>query len=261
MAVEAPPLTARAVALGERIDVAGLERRDALSATPLALRLEHGLVVVFRYGVVVLMGVDPGAEDTFLRHIAPRVSGALADREEEVVPFMLRAGQEEGVGADGAIRLADLSLERLLLVADALAKSTALAVDERRVAGVLDTVEPWAQQLATAGRNPRGRRRMLRQVGSALLAQHRLSQRVAAREKPDILWDRPDLERLYARLVSEYELVERADAVDRKLDLVGKTVTVLTDLIDTERALRLEAAIVALIVAEIALTWVEKLPI
>ena len=253
-------LTARAMVVGERIDTTGLERRDALSSAPLAFRAGGGLVVVFRYGVVVTIGLDLMAEDEILRSILPRVVGPLSDREQAAAALTVRPGQEEGVGADGAIRIAGLEHERLLLVADALAKSTALAQDERRVGEVLDTVEPWARKLATSGRNPGGRRRMIRQIGSALLVQHRLSQRVAVREKPDILWDRPDLERLYARLSAEYELVERADALARKLDLVGETVTVLTDLIDTERALRLEAAIVALIVFEIALTLFEKIP-
>ena len=259
MDAERPPrLQAHAIALGERIDTAGLERRDAVSTTPLTVRVDGGLAMMFRYGGMVTVGVGYAAEAQLLTAVRPRVSGALPDPEEEFVD--LAVGQEEGMAPDGAIRLADLSVERLLLVADALAKSTALALDERRVAEVLDTVEPWAQQLAAVGRNPGGRRRMLRQIGAALLAQHRLSQRVAVREKPDILWDRPDLERLYARLAAEYELIERADTVGRKLDLVGETVTVLNDLIDTQRAFRLEVAIVALIVAEIAITLLEKLP-
>jgi uncharacterized Rmd1/YagE family protein len=95
---------------------------------------------------------------------------------------------------------------------------------------------------------------MIRLIGSALLVQHRVAGRVAVREKPDILWDRPDLERLYARLEDEYELVERSETLEHKLDLIGRTVTVMTDLIDTQRSLRLEAIIVILILAEIALT-------
>jgi len=34
-------------------------------------------------------------------------------------------------------------------------------------------------------------------------------------EKPDILWDKPQLERLYSRLEDEYELKERAESLDR----------------------------------------------
>jgi uncharacterized Rmd1/YagE family protein len=152
-----------------------------------------------------------------------------------------------------------LAPDKLLVVADALAKSAALAQDERQVAKVFDTVEPWARQLAQTGRSPGGRREMLRLIGSALLVQHRLAERVAVREKPDILWERPDLERLYARLEDEYELVERADTLGRKLDLIGETVTVLTDLIDTNRSLRLEVIVVGLILAEIALTLIQML--
>lgn len=249
-----PVLSARALVVGERIDTVGLERRDAISTSPLSFRVGDGLAVVFRYGVVVTIGLDPAAEDEVLRSILPRVQGAMADREEETIQLAARDDQDEGVGPDGVVRIGALAPDKLLVVADALAKSAALAQDERRVAKVFDTVEPWARRLAETGRSPGGRRDMIRLVGSALLVQHRVAERVAVREKPDILWDRPDLERLYARLEDEYELVERAETLARKLDLIGETVTVMTDLIDTRRSLRLEAIIVGLILAEIALT-------
>ncbi len=81
-----------------------------------------------------------------------------------------------------------------------------------------------------------------------------MSGRVAIEEKPDVLWDRPDLERLYARLEDEYELKERAGALKRKLDTIVETARTLTDMIDANRATRLEATIVLLIIAEILLT-------
>ena len=247
-------VTARALVLGERIDTAGLERGDAISTSPLCFRAGEGLAMVFRYGVVVTVGLDPVAEDRLLRGIMPRVQGALANREEEALQIAASEEQGEGVGVDGVVRIGAFSRDKLLLVADALAKSAALAEDERQVTGVFDTVEPWARRLAERGRSIGGRRAMIRLVGSALLVQHRLAERVAVREKPDILWDRPDLERLYSRLETEYELIERAETLGRKLDLIGDTVAVMTDLIDTQRSLRLEVMVVALIIGEIALT-------
>jgi uncharacterized Rmd1/YagE family protein len=98
---------------------------------------------------------------------------------------------------------------------------------------------------------------MIRMIGNALLVQQRVAGRVAVSEKPDILWDRPDLERLYARLKDEYELPERADILNRKVSLIGETARMMTELIDTERSLRLEALVVALIVLEIVLTLVQ----
>jgi uncharacterized Rmd1/YagE family protein len=245
--------------LGERIDTAALERRDAISAAPLSFPEGEGLIVVFRYGVVVLIGLSAVMEERALERILPKVQGRLAEREEEKIQLALRDDLDEGVGADGVVRIGALAPDKLLVVADALAKSAALAQDEGQVAKVFDTVEPWARQLANTGRSPGGRREMLRLIGSALLVQHRLAERVAVREKPDTLWERPDLERLYARLEDEYELVERADTLGRKLDLIGETVTVLTDLIDTNRSFRLEAIVVGLILAEIALTLIQML--
>ncbi len=245
--------------LGERIDTSALERRGAISTTPLSFPDGDGLVVVFRYGVVVLIGLNAVMEERALERILPKVQGRLAEREDEQIQLALRDDLDEGVGADGVVRIGALAPDKLLVVADALAKSAALAQDERQVAKVFDTVEPWARQLANTGRSPGGRRKMLRLIGSALLVQHRLAERVAVREKPDILWERPDLERLYARLEDEYELVERADTLGRKLDLIGEPVTVLTDLIDTNRSLRLEVIVVGLILAEIALTLIQML--
>ncbi|MBV8661600.1 MAG: RMD1 family protein, partial [Hyphomicrobiales bacterium] len=151
----------------------------------------------------------------------------------------------------GPIQMKDLSPQRFLVVADALAKTVALARDEREVNAVFDVIEPFAFQLAHVGKPPFRRRAMLRLIGQALLAQHRVSGRVAVEEKPDVLWDRPDLERLYARLEDEYELKERAGALKRKLDVVVETAHALTEIIDADRATRLEATVVVLIVFEL----------
>jgi required for meiotic nuclear division protein 1 len=142
-----------------------------------------------------------------------------------------------------------------LVIADVLAKSVVLAHDEREVAKVFEIIEPFAKELADRGRTRRSRKGMLKLLGNALLVQHRVSGRVAVAEKPDALWDRPDLERLYARLEDEYELKERVDALNRKLAVVAETANSLADIIDTRRSLRLELIIVVLIALEIVVTF------
>ena len=49
----------RALLLSDRIDTANIERERIVSNTPLAYRLGNGFVTVFRYGVVVLIGLSP----------------------------------------------------------------------------------------------------------------------------------------------------------------------------------------------------------
>ena len=249
-------LTARALLIGDRLDIAGLERSDLLSANPLAFQAgQDGFVALFRYGVVVLIGLRPLEEDDVVRSLRQRITGEFARHDEETAVVELSADKDDQIPPGGPIYLKDLSTERLLIIADALAKSAALARDERETAAVFDVMEPFARHLAERGRRPGGRQEMLKHVGNALLVRQRVSGRVAVEEKPDALWDRPDLERLYARLEDEYELRERAMSLHRKLQVIGDTAQTLTDLIDTQRSHRLEFIIVLLIVFEIAITF------
>ena len=151
----------------------------------------------------------------------------------------------------------DLAPERFLVVADALAKSVAMAHYERQVSAVFDVIDPLARDLAREGRLPNDRKRILKIIGEALLVDHRMSGRVAVEDKPDVLWDRSDLERLYARLEDEYELSERARTLARKIAVVQETARALTDLIDAKRSARLEATIVLLIVIEVIMGLVQ----
>ena len=54
----------------------------------------------------------------------------------------------------GPIQVKDLSTARLLVLADALAKTVSLARDEREVNAVLDVIEPFALGLSRTGRRP-----------------------------------------------------------------------------------------------------------
>jgi uncharacterized Rmd1/YagE family protein len=247
-------VTAHALHVGDRINTIGFEA-EALSAMPLAIRVgKAGVAVLFRYGVAVLIGVTPDEETGFLETLKPRIDGKLARREEESATLALTGETEDQVSSGGPIQLRDMSPERLLVIADVLAKSVVLAHDEREVAKVFEIIEPFAKELADHGRTRRDRKGVMQLIGNALLVQHRVSGRVAIGEKPDALWERPDLERLYARLEDEYELKERVEALNRKLAVVAETANTLADIIDTRRTLRLELIIVALIAFEVVMT-------
>jgi uncharacterized Rmd1/YagE family protein len=250
-----PRFTAHALYVGDRINTMGFES-EALSAVPLAIRLNQtGIAVLFRYGVAVLIGVSPHDEAGFLERLKPRIGGMFARFEEEMAVVTVGGGAEDQVPAGGPIQLRNMVPERLLVIADVLAKSVVLAHDEREVAKVFEIIEPFARELADHGRTRRNRRAVLQLIGNALLVQHRVSGRVAVGEKPDALWDRPDLERLYARLEDEYELRERVDTLNRKLAVVAETADTLADIIDTRRSLRLELIVVVLIAFEIIVTF------
>ncbi len=257
MADEARPgtLHVRTLLLGERLDTRGLERKDLLAVAPLTLRLSgDGLAVLFRYGVAVLVNVPPAEEASFLERVAPFVIEPLPVREIDETQVKIAPAAEEPVDLSGTIFLYEASVGRLQLVADILAKSLVLAHYETRVAGIFDRIEPLAASLRATGRTAASGRELLRQIGDVLATQHKMVGRVETGEKPELLWEHPELERLYMRLAEEYELRDRDRALDRKFDVISRTAETLLSILQNRSSLRVEWYILALIVAELALS-------
>jgi required for meiotic nuclear division protein 1 len=254
--VAAPaPLSARAVLMGDRLVVDRSKFSGIVSAAPFCYRLGEGYVVVFRYGVLVLIGLSAAEEKDVVAQFAAELPPPPFV-EEERVALEIHPDQEEGAAASGVFFIRELSVAHVLVLGDILAKSVALARYEREIASVFDTIEPAANQLAISGELPKSRKSLLQLIGAALLAQHRVSGRIAFAEKPDVLWEHPELGRLFARLEDEYEIIERGTLLNGKVTVVGSVAETFTDLIDTARSARLELLIVILILAELVIAAV-----
>jgi uncharacterized Rmd1/YagE family protein len=247
-------IAVRALLLGERLDTRSLESNDELATAPLALSIPGGgLVVLFRYGVVVLFGVARDRAEHFLASLAPFVTEPFPVPEQEEARLVIRAGTEQHLDASGNIILRERTIERFQLVADVLAKNLILAHYETRIAAIFDRIEPLAATLRKKGRAGARSKELLHHIGNVLAMQHKMVGRVETGEKPELLWEHPELERLYVRLADEYELRERDRALDRKLDVISRTIETLLGLVQTRSSARVEWYIVLLIIAELAL--------
>jgi uncharacterized Rmd1/YagE family protein len=244
----------RALLLGERLDLRGMESAQRLGSSPLVIAVAEGqYAVLFRYGVVVLFGLNPLDEVTFLKNLQPLVGQPFEKNETEEAQVRIDPTQEEQA-ANNIVSIHELTVERMQIIADILAKSVTLGHYESGIASVFDTIEPFALGLQQRGMAvPKGKE-LLRYIGNSLLIQHKMVGRVEVAEKPELLWDRPELGRFYGRLEDEYELIERHAALERKLALLSRTVETLLDLLQDKRSLRVEWYIVILIVIEILLT-------
>jgi required for meiotic nuclear division protein 1 len=248
--------SARAVYVGERIDLRTMVRAPRVVAQqPATVPVEGGgLAVLYRYGAAVFFDVTPRDQDRFLATLQPLVEQPYAQPEREEVAVCVDAGKREAMEGGTTIVLHDASVERLQIVAAALGKSVALAQYEADVASSFDHIEPIATELERSGRGGRDMRQLLRHIGRALRDEHKMVARVEVIDRPELLWEHPELEQLYLRLEDEFELGERAEILDRKLELISRTVNTTLELLQDQRGLRVEWYIVGLIVFEIGLT-------
>jgi uncharacterized Rmd1/YagE family protein len=248
----------RAMFVGQRIDVRTFEQTQRLTNAPLTVAAgEQGIVVLFRYGVLVMAGMQAAEMLAFSNQIAHLINDPFAAPEWEEVELVRDPHANEGIIQD-KILLQDFNLERIQTVADVLAKSVVLAHYEVALAKHFDLIEPLAASLKQARRpGPKGRE-LLNHLGDTLMIESKMIGRVEVSEKPELLWEHPQYERLYLRLEDEYELEERRKAIERKLELISRTASTLLDLLQHRRSLRVEWYIVILIVIDIVISMVEK---
>jgi required for meiotic nuclear division protein 1 len=243
----------RALLLGGRIAIGGADGWQRLADKPTVLAgRSRGCAMVFRYGAVVLFGIGPDEERELCESL--QVREPLIRPETETVELRIDGSERDPRIEQGVIVVPDENLQRLQVIAEALAKSVVLADHENAVARVFDRIEPLAQNLNEHGQPGKRERELLGHIGSALLSEQRMVGRVEVREKPEVLWENIELERFYPRLEREYELRDRAVALERKLDLISRTAKTALDLLEQRSNRRVEWYIVVLIVVEILLT-------
>jgi uncharacterized Rmd1/YagE family protein len=244
----------RALFVGERLDLRALEKADVLAKSPLVITAgEGGYAVLFRYGAIVLFGLGPVEEVSFLTYLKSLVIEPFPSPETEDAELHLDAAAAGRV-ENGLIWIPEFGIAYLQIVADVLAKSVVLAHYEIGTAGVFDQIEPFAVSLQRTTKSERWGKELLRQLGTTLSIEHKIVGRVEIIDKPDLLWDAPELERLYVRLENEYEIRERHTALERKLQLISRTAETVLDLLQHNSGLRVEWYVVSLIVVEILLS-------
>jgi uncharacterized Rmd1/YagE family protein len=252
---EARTLTARAIYVGEQIDLRKFFPSSRIAAQqPAIVPLdEGGIALIFRYGAVVFIDGSNAARELFLRDLTPLIEHRYDRPETEEIKISIGREKREGVEG-GTVCVYDASHDRLQIVAAVLAKSVALAQYENDVTAIFDRIEPFAIELERGGRGRRDMKFLLRHVGQALLNEHKMVARVEVSDRPELLWEHPELEQLYLRLEDEFEIEERAAILDRKLELISRTVETILDLLQKQQSMRVEWYIVVLILVEIFLS-------
>lgn len=240
--------------VGSRLNLRDFEAGKPLAMHPTTIRAgEHGLAVLFRFGAVALIDLDPVEEAAFHASLARFVGEPELRPESEELEVEIRPDAAEQIDESGCLVLRARDLDRLRVVAHVLAKSAVLAAYEQRATAMFDRVEALADELRRGRRMRRGRH-LAREIGELLLAEARTVGRVEVAEKPELTWDDASLDRLYEHLAAEYELRDRDRALARKLEVASDTVETYLNLLLSRQNIRVEWYIVILIVVEIALT-------
>lgn len=211
-------------------------------------------VMVYKYGVLVFFGVQEQDQKTIRSEIAPHAE-LLTENTDTEQAELIESDASLSV-YNGSIRLHSINREKMFIIADVLSKSVVLCRYEKMILDMLNTIEPIAENMRS-GRILGGRKRLIKVLGDSLAIQNAMVSRIMVDDKPEMLWDRPDLEKLFLLMSNEYEIRDRQRVLEGRLKVVTDTISYNTDILNYLSSYRVEWYITILIIVEIMLTLYE----
>lgn len=253
------PISIHPYFVGNRILTKALPKASILNYGPIIVGAgQSGLAVIFRYGVLVFFGTSEDEEKLFIKSNQEILVDPVETPERGEGAFLvIDSKRKDGLDAD-TIYISKREYERIQVIAETLARSLILDIYEAQVEKTFDHIEPITDELK--GRGPRGRsaKKLMRHIGETLSIQRKMIGHVEVEGKPDVLWDRSDLEKLYFTLEDEYEISERHQALKHKLELIHQTAETMLSILGERRTLHVEWYIVILILFDIVFSLWEK---
>lgn len=236
--------------------------KELAAAFPDAQRTGHELVrslpgggelFLYPFGAVVFRDVEAPRRDTelaLLRERRPGLSPAVVEEE-----LIVREEASQPPGVEGERLIVDrLTPGRAGIVGLTVAQSAAMEYYERIVEEMFVRTGAWVERLERKGTVPMQTRPLHRFIGEAIATRTEVLSVLHLLDKPEAVWDDPAIDAIYEDLRAEFDLSDRYGALELKLRSVQEALELVATVARDRRLVVLEAAIVGLIVVELALS-------
>ncbi len=219
----------------------------------LALSQKRGqYLILTRYGVIALTNISPQLEKRVLTLIQPFLKKPFENvTNEDEIKVVVDPNQEIRVFFD-KVSLPSCDVKFLLIISMLLCQSVGLESYEKRVEPLLGQLTNEITNLSKRRIFPRTAS-LTKNINQIMLLQQELVANLGVLDKPELTWERADLEFLYHRLADNLELLDRAKILSEKFNLLQNNIKNAFDIVSTNRMAGLEFTIVILIVLEIIL--------
>ncbi len=220
---------------------------------PLVIQLLEGeYAVLTKFGTATFWNVKSGLASQFIKELLPFVK-RHRENYEYLDTLKIYVGGETEKASFENLHIKDIDLEKIKIISYVSAQSVALDRYENEIDERLEELGKVVDNLRSGGRTKFDQQSLLRQVGNVLSVKQNTVSSLSLFDKPNEAWEREEIEKLYDKLRAEYELRDRFDILNEKIDFLSENNTTLLNFIASQKANYLEIVIIILIVIEIVL--------
>jgi uncharacterized Rmd1/YagE family protein len=210
-------------------------------------------VFVYPFGAAVFRDAPLEQRERFLE----RIRGTLRAPARKVVAesFTVREEPSAKIGfVDGVLQLDELGPARAAAVAIVVAQSAAMEYYERLVDDLFARTDALVDRLEKSGTVRARPARLHRFIGEAITSRNEVLSVLHLLDKPDEVWEDPELDRIYDDLRAEFDLTDRYQSLEIKLRGVQESLELVLDVARDRRMWLLEMSIALLILVELVLS-------
>jgi uncharacterized Rmd1/YagE family protein len=211
-----------------------------------------GAMYVFPFGAVVMLDVPPERRDVEmarLRAAMPKLTTQVLREDYSVVE-----DPDGPIGISGGmLRVDQLTRPRAGIVALTVAQSAAMEYYERIVETMFARASQFIERLEKRGTVPFRIRPMHRFIGEAIVTRIEVVTVLHLLDKPEGTWEDAAMDRIYNDLRDEFDLADRYQALEAKMESIQESLELLLDVARDRRLVLLELVVVLLILLEVIL--------
>lgn len=255
---------AETIYIGESIDLKrvqeGVRQYSYMNREdPLVIKLlKDQYAVLTKFGTITFWNVSIRLRQQFINEIKPYVKSKKEHYHYDEDTKVLIGGNAEKVTFE-KVYSARLNVEKIKIISYVLSQSVALERYEDDIERNLSDFETVVDNLKTKGKALISEKKLLKQIGRVFSVKQTTVVHLALFDKPESIWESPDLEILYNRMSSEYDLKIRFDVLDKKISYLSEISKMMMEFLAEKRNAFLETVIIILIIFEIGL-WFLPLP-
>jgi len=230
----------------------GLSLKKGIEATYYA-ESEEGLITYTQFNVLTMINWPRNRVIQTLESLGAKESEAFPQNGNyQEYPIGIDSESSESFKVESEmITIREYSLVSLSIIAHVISQSVALEMYEQKLA---DYYERSRRLIDAADTYSIFKRTRLAHFTKQLvLIRHDMIIDLHLLDKPNILWDNEDAERLYNSLASALELKDRFDVVEYKLNSIRDDILMVMDLTNHNHSSFLEWIIIILIGVEIVM--------
>lgn len=257
--------SAETVYAGEYIDLKKIQESVRQYAYlnrdhPLVVRLlKDQYAVLTKFGAVTFWDVPYRLRLEFLKEIQPFVKSKKGayNYDEDTKVFV--GGDTVKITFD-KVFLSKLGVQEIKIISYVLSQSVALERYEDEIETSLSEIGTIVENLKSSGQAMLTEKQLLKQIGNALSVKQTAVAHLSLFDKPEEVWESPELENLYNRMNAEYELQDRFDVLDEKIKYLSDISQMLMNFLAEKRNAFLETIIILLFVVDLALWFLPPFP-